>query len=72
MESGTSLERMVFFSEAVFAIALTLLALDLELPEGIPALQLDAASLWALPPALRLCVAVCDHRQEVAVPPFGM
>lgn len=49
MNSGTSLERMVFFSDAVFAIALTLLALDLKLPEGIPAEQLDGALIAALP-----------------------
>lgn len=49
MKPGTSLERTVFFSDAVFAIALTLLALDLKLPEGIPARQLDAALIAALP-----------------------
>ncbi|MET3922041.1 TMEM175 family protein [Arthrobacter sp. UYEF20] len=52
MESGTSLERMVFFSDAVFAIALTLLALDLKLPAGIPAEQVDDALVAALPQLL--------------------
>ncbi|WP_427129505.1 TMEM175 family protein [Pseudarthrobacter sp. S9] len=52
MNSGTSLERMVFFSDAVFAIALTLLALDLKLPEGIPADQVDDALIAALPQLL--------------------
>ena len=52
MESGTSLERMVFFSDAVFAIALTLLALDLKLPIGIPPEGLDDALIEALPQLL--------------------
>lgn len=52
MNSGTSLERMVFFSDAVFAIALTLLALDLKLPEGLPADQVDDALVAALPQLL--------------------
>lgn len=52
MDAGTSLERMVFFSDAVFAIALTLLALDLKLPDGIPADQLDIALVAALPQLL--------------------
>ncbi|MCU1511585.1 MAG: putative rane spanning protein [Arthrobacter sp.] len=52
MDSGTSPERMVFFSDAVFAIALTLLALDLKLPPGIPAEELDDALIAALPQLL--------------------
>ena len=49
MDSGMSLDRMVFFSDAVFAIALTLLALDLKLPSGIPPEGLDDALIAALP-----------------------
>lgn len=52
MDSGASLDRMVFFSDGVFAIALTLLALDLKLPTGIPADGLDDALIAAVPQLL--------------------
>jgi len=36
LERGTNLDRISFFSDGVFAIAITLLALDIRLPETLP------------------------------------
>lgn len=51
LERGTDLDRIAFFSDGVFAIAITLLALDIRLPETLPgseALDLPGAlfELW--------------------------
>ncbi len=51
-EKSLGLERLIFFSDAVFAIIITLLALDLRLPESVehPSNAATAAALVAMLP----------------------
>jgi uncharacterized membrane protein len=44
-----AVERMIFFSDAVFAFALTLLALEIRVPANVPEAQFWDA-IWALAP----------------------
>jgi uncharacterized membrane protein len=48
-DHGIDVERMRAFDDAVFAIAITLLALDMKVPEGLPSSELGHALSEALP-----------------------
>ena len=54
---GTNTERVVFFSDAVFAIALTLLVLDIRLPDGLADAEVNTALLELGPKLMAFCVS---------------
>lgn len=59
-QDGTGLERLVFFSDAVFAIAITLLALEIRLPalpEAVSDAQLRDALVGLAPKYLSYVIS---------------
>jgi uncharacterized membrane protein len=52
IEAGRDLDRVVFFSDAVFAIAMTLLALTLSLPAGTTNADVASALHKSIPSML--------------------
>jgi uncharacterized membrane protein len=56
-EHGTEVERIVFFSDAVFAIAITLLVLDIRVPQGLSPSELKVALAEMWPKYLSLISA---------------
>jgi uncharacterized membrane protein len=71
---GEYMDRMVFFSDAVFSIAMTLLVLDLIIPEGLNPEALQTAMVEAVPEFLAyalsfvvLASAWLDHHRKFSV-----
>jgi uncharacterized membrane protein len=56
-EAGRKLDRIVFFSDAVFAIAITILVLDIRVPDGLSPAELPAEVLGLWPKYLSYVVS---------------
>lgn len=56
-EAGRELDRIVFFSDAVFAIAITILVLDIRVPYGLSPAELPAEVLGLWPKYLSYVVS---------------
>jgi uncharacterized membrane protein len=56
-EAGRELDRIVFFSDAVFAIAITILVLDIRVPDGLSPAELPAEVLGLWPKYLSYVVS---------------
>jgi uncharacterized membrane protein len=56
-EAGRELDRIIFFSDAVFAIAITILVLDIRLPDGLSPAELPAQVLALSPKYLSYVIS---------------
>ncbi len=56
-EAGRELDRIVFFSDAVFAIAITILVLDIRVPYGLSPAELPAEVLGLWPKYLSYVIS---------------
>jgi uncharacterized membrane protein len=56
-EAGRELDRIVFFSDAVFAIAITILVLDIRVPDGLSPAELPAEVLGLWPKYLGYAIS---------------